>query len=283
MYVKKARDFYKSTGTCLTNEEIPASLTLEQKMNLMCQYFFRMHALFGGRANIEPHAVGDAVDMLFDIRDLCQDLQLAFSVPAADPLLSGEEEEEAADKEEEPIDLSEDDDVVDNQTAAVTDGDEFYRTAMPEEDGGLEMGNQTARSAVDVEAIATEIPAENQRPQQSKGGESVQSKSMSGLAERVEEVEGHERKTSLIIAYYEQVKEKLILMKSGDAVLDRLRDISRRSDSFMCELVDLLMCTRNGPFAPQKRLVTFIQEGPVSSKTDDRLLTLSMLSVRLHL
>ncbi|KAL3681942.1 hypothetical protein R1sor_024898 [Riccia sorocarpa] len=60
--------------------------------------------------------------------------------------------------EEEPIDLSEDDDVIDDQTALVADRDEFYQIAMPNEDSSLEMGNQTARSAVDVEANTTQIP-----------------------------------------------------------------------------------------------------------------------------
>ncbi|KAL3685803.1 hypothetical protein R1sor_003825 [Riccia sorocarpa] len=124
---KKARDFYKSTGAGLIDEEITMGLTLEQKMNSRCQYFFRMHDLFGGRANIEPPVVGDAwlpADMVFDIRDLCQDSHPTFLVLAADPLLSVKEEE-LVDREEEPIDLSEDNDVVDNQAAFVTEGDEI--------------------------------------------------------------------------------------------------------------------------------------------------------------
>ncbi|KAL3684616.1 hypothetical protein R1sor_002638 [Riccia sorocarpa] len=164
---KKACNFSKSTGSGLNDEEVMAGLTLEQKMNSKCHYFFRMHALLGGRANIKPPAVGDAglpVDMVLDVRVLCQDSQPAFSHPAADPLLS-EDEEETVDREEEPIDLSEDDEV-DNQTAPVAYGNEFYQIAMPDETGvdkfyqtaradeddGPEMGNQTARSALDVEA-----------------------------------------------------------------------------------------------------------------------------------
>ncbi|KAL3701028.1 hypothetical protein R1sor_019050 [Riccia sorocarpa] len=76
---------------------------------------------------------------------------------APDPLLS-EDEEEALDRKEEPIDLSEDDE-----------------TARADEDGGLQMGNQTARSMVDVEANTAQIPQQNRRPQQSRGDTSIQS------------------------------------------------------------------------------------------------------------
>ncbi|KAL3690091.1 hypothetical protein R1sor_016400 [Riccia sorocarpa] len=124
---KNARTFYLGTGSGLTDPEIVAGLTLEQKMNAKCHYFFCMHALFGARANVEPLAVGDAglsAEMIFDDRDLCQDSQAACQFSAAEPMLSGDEEE-AADREEEPIDLSEDDEV-DNQTAPVADAGEFF-------------------------------------------------------------------------------------------------------------------------------------------------------------
>ncbi|KAL3683931.1 hypothetical protein R1sor_001953 [Riccia sorocarpa] len=104
---KKVRTFYKSIGSDLTEADIEAGLTLKQKMNVKCHYFFRMHALFGAHANIETPALGDSglpAHMVFDIRDLCQDSQAAFQFFAADPMLS-EDEEEAANREEEPIDL----------------------------------------------------------------------------------------------------------------------------------------------------------------------------------
>ncbi|KAL3687880.1 hypothetical protein R1sor_014189 [Riccia sorocarpa] len=133
------------------------------------------------------------------------------------PLLSGEEEEEVADREEYLIDLSEDKDVVKNQTAFFTDHDEFYQTAMADADGGPEMGNQTALSAVDVEANADEIPIENQRLQQSRGGASVHSvddvRSSGKSRGSRDRPHGSERKTSLITTYEEQVKENLILRK----------------------------------------------------------------------
>ncbi|KAL3687067.1 hypothetical protein R1sor_013376 [Riccia sorocarpa] len=186
-YVKtynKACVFYKSIGADLTDEKITSGLTLEQKMNLKCQYFFRMHAPF---------------------------------VPATHPLLSGDEEE-VADREEELIDLSEKDDVVDNQTMLVADVDEFYQTAMLDEDGSYEMGNQITRSAVDVEANMAQIPQENQRPQQSRGGASVQSvddvrssRKSRGSRDRLLPPE---RKTFLITTYEEQVKEIIGLEES---------------------------------------------------------------------
>ncbi|KAL3681292.1 hypothetical protein R1sor_024248 [Riccia sorocarpa] len=166
---KNARTFYLSTGSGLTEAEIDAGLTLEQKMNAKCHYFVRMHALFGARANVEPLAVGDAglpAELVFDVPGLCQDSQAAFQFSTAEPMLSGDEEE-AADREEEPIDLSGNDEV-DNQTAPVANGDDYFETAKPDvtcgaaffqtacaaEDGGPGMGNQSGRSAVDVETNA---------------------------------------------------------------------------------------------------------------------------------
>ncbi|KAL3699838.1 hypothetical protein R1sor_017860 [Riccia sorocarpa] len=169
--------------------EIDAGLTLEQKMNAKCHYFFRMHAFFGAIANVEPPAVGDAglpAELVFDVPGLCQDSQATFQFFATEPMLSGDEEK-AGDREEEPIDLSEDDEV-DNQTAPVADGDDFFETAMPD--------NRTdARSK--AEAM-----------------QACSWSKMSGLAERSRDrPPPPERKTSLITAYEEQVKEKLVLRK----------------------------------------------------------------------
>ncbi|KAL3690572.1 hypothetical protein R1sor_016881 [Riccia sorocarpa] len=79
---KNARTFYLSTGSGLTEAEIDAGLTLEQKMNAKCHYFFRMHTLFDARANVEPPAVGDAglpAELVFDVLGLCKDSQAAVS------------------------------------------------------------------------------------------------------------------------------------------------------------------------------------------------------------
>ncbi|KAL3691501.1 hypothetical protein R1sor_005152 [Riccia sorocarpa] len=191
---KNARTFYLGTGSGQTEAETAAGL--EHKMNAKCHYFFRMDALFSARANVEPPAVGDAglpAEMIFDDRDLCHDSQTAFQFSAAEPMLS-EDEEEAAHREEEPIDLSEDDE-----------------TARAVEDGGPEMGNQTGHSAVDVESNAVRTPQQNQRPQQSRGDASVQSvddvKSSGKTVRSRDRPPPPKRKTSLITAYEEQVKE----------------------------------------------------------------------------
>ncbi|KAL3697289.1 hypothetical protein R1sor_011365 [Riccia sorocarpa] len=226
---KNARTFYLSTGSGLTEAEIDAGLTLEQKMNAKCHYFFRMHALFGARANVEPPAVGDAG----------LPAELVFDVPA-EPMLSGDEEE-AADRKEEPIDLS-DDDEVNNQTAPVADGDDFFETTMPDvtggaafyqtastaEDGGLGMGNQIGRSVVDVETNEVPTPEQNRRPQQSRGDASVQSvedvRSSGKTVRSRDRPPPPERKTSLITAYEEQVKEKLVLRKETQDQKASFRD-----------------------------------------------------------
>ncbi|KAL3691625.1 hypothetical protein R1sor_005276 [Riccia sorocarpa] len=226
---KTARTFYLGTGSGLTEAEIDAGLTLEQKMNAKCHFFFRMHALFGARANVEPPAVGDArlpAEIFFDDRDLCQDSQAAFQFSAAELMLSGDEEE-AADREEEPIDLSKDDEV-DNQTAPVADaGGFFFETAMLDVTGG-DAFCQTARAAVDVETNAVRTPQQNRVPQQSRGDASVQSvddvRSSGKTVRSKDRPPPPERKTSLISAYEEHVKEKLVLKKEAQYQKASFRD-----------------------------------------------------------
>ncbi|KAL3680300.1 hypothetical protein R1sor_023256 [Riccia sorocarpa] len=195
---KKAGTFYLSTSSGLTDAEIAAGLTLEQKMNARCHYFFRMHALFGARANVELSAVGDAglpAEMVFDVRNLCHDSQVAFQFSAADPMLSG---------------------------------DAFYQTARAAEDGNPEMKNQTGRSAVDVETNAVPAPQQNRRPQQSRADASVQSvddvRSSGKTVRSRDRGSPPERKTSLIIAYEEQVKEKLVLRKEAQDQKSSFKD-----------------------------------------------------------
>ncbi|KAL3697962.1 hypothetical protein R1sor_012038 [Riccia sorocarpa] len=57
---KKPRPFYTGTGAGLTEEDLAAGLTIEAKMNFQCPFFSRMHSLYGSRANVDPHALGDA-------------------------------------------------------------------------------------------------------------------------------------------------------------------------------------------------------------------------------
>ncbi|KAL3680399.1 hypothetical protein R1sor_023355 [Riccia sorocarpa] len=194
---KNARTFYLGTGSGLTEAEIDARLTLEQKMNAKCYYFFRMHALFCARANVKPHAVGDAglpAEIIFDDRDLCQDSQAVFQFSAAEPMLSGDEEE-AADREEEPIDLSEDDEV-DNQTALVADRWMLRPTNRVRQQS---RGDASVQSVDDVRSSGKTVRSRDRPP-------------------------SPERKTSLITAYEEQVKEKLVLRKEAQDQKANFRD-----------------------------------------------------------
>ncbi|KAL3697721.1 hypothetical protein R1sor_011797 [Riccia sorocarpa] len=126
----------------------------------------------------------------------------AFQFYAAEPMLRGDEEE-AADREEEPIDLSEDDEV-DNHTAS------------------------TGRSTLDVETNAGPTPEQNRLPQQRRGDASVQSvedvRSSGNTVRSRDRPPPPERKTSLITAYEEQVKEKLVLRKEAQDQKTSFRD-----------------------------------------------------------
>ncbi|KAL3701893.1 hypothetical protein R1sor_019915 [Riccia sorocarpa] len=121
-------------------------------------------------------------------------------------MLSGDEEE-AADREEEPIDLS-DDDEVDYQTAPVADGDDFFETARPDVTSGAAF-YQTAYA-------------------QSRGDASVQSvedvRSSGKTVRSRDRPPPPERKTSLITAYEEQVKEKPVLRKEAQDQKASFRD-----------------------------------------------------------
>ncbi|KAL3677686.1 hypothetical protein R1sor_020642 [Riccia sorocarpa] len=176
----------KTTGKTLTKVTAFGHMAV----TLRAQGFVKCSGVIMGK-KVARYVIGDAgllAEIFFDDRDLCHDSQAAFQFSAAESMLSGDEEE-AADREEEPIDLSEDDEV-DNQTAPVphageffsetampdvTSGDAFYQTARTGEDCGPEMGNQTGRSAVDVETNAVRTPQQNRVPQQSRGDASAQS------------------------------------------------------------------------------------------------------------
>ncbi|KAL3693403.1 hypothetical protein R1sor_007054 [Riccia sorocarpa] len=215
---KNARTFYLGTGTGLTKAEIAAGLTLEQKMNAKCHYFFRMHALYGARANVEPPSIGDAglpAEIFFDDRGLCQDSQAAFQFSVADPMLSGDEEE-AADREEEPIDLSADDEV-DNQTAPVADASDFFLRPRC-------LRKQAVTHSIRLPNLlrTAVLKWETRLAAQRSSGKTVRSR---------DRPPPPERKTSLITAYEEQVKEKLFLRKEAqdqkasfkDAILEDRR------------------------------------------------------------
>ncbi|KAL3700146.1 hypothetical protein R1sor_018168 [Riccia sorocarpa] len=82
--------------------------------------------------------------------------------------------------------------------------------------------------SVDVEANAARTPQQNRHPQQSKGDPSIQlvdDVRSSGKTVRTRDrTPPPERKTSLIIAYEEQVKEKLVLRKEAQDQKASFRD-----------------------------------------------------------
>ncbi|KAL3690505.1 hypothetical protein R1sor_016814 [Riccia sorocarpa] len=139
----------------------------------------------------------------------------------------------------------------------VTSGDEFYHTARADEDGGPEMENQIGRSAVDVEANTARTPQQNRNPEQSRGDPSVQSvddvRSKGKTVRSGDRALPPERKTALITAYEEQVKEKLILRKEAqdqkasfrDAILeDRLQAREQRERAKIQEGIEAMRRAR---------------------------------------
>ncbi|KAL3697822.1 hypothetical protein R1sor_011898 [Riccia sorocarpa] len=110
----------------------------------------------------------------------------------------------------------------------VTGGAAFYQTAYAAEDDGPGMGNQTGRSVVDVQTNVVPTPKQNRRPQQSRGDASVQSvedvRSSGKTVRSRDRPPQPERKTSLITAYEEQVKEKLVLRKEAQDQKASFRD-----------------------------------------------------------
>ncbi|KAL3693872.1 hypothetical protein R1sor_007523 [Riccia sorocarpa] len=241
---KKARIFYLSTGAGLTDADIAAGLSFEQKMERMC-HFFRMHALYGARANIEPPAVGDSglPDACnFDTTSLFPDSQPVPNVAGTGIHLElSDDEEEAADREEDPMDfLDEEVDAVDYQTGPDGGGHGFVPTAMDDAEGGPDILNQTARSALDVEDPQPEVEAPNVPQAPSREGVSQHSG-------RDRPPTG-KRKNSLISAYEDQVKEKLVLRKAAqehkvtfrDAILDDRRHAREaKHRSRMAEALEL--------------------------------------------
>ncbi|KAL3684885.1 hypothetical protein R1sor_002907 [Riccia sorocarpa] len=182
---KKARTFYLGTGAGLTDADVAARITLEEKMNRQCHFFMRMHALY----DAEIHE------------------------------LSGDEEE-AADQEEDPMDFlgDADRDAFENGTAVNPEVDDIGATAADNDHRGPGSDNQTARSALDVDDEPPEVRVGNARQVPSRGvgsqhsGEDMRSSGRRGGRDKPPPPE---RKNSLISAYEEQVKEKLILRKAA--------------------------------------------------------------------
>ncbi|KAL3692078.1 hypothetical protein R1sor_005729 [Riccia sorocarpa] len=55
---KRAREWLAETGSGLTEEEISLGYTNEKNMHEKCPHFYRMNAIFGNRANVNPPALG---------------------------------------------------------------------------------------------------------------------------------------------------------------------------------------------------------------------------------
>ncbi|KAL3677163.1 hypothetical protein R1sor_027111 [Riccia sorocarpa] len=103
--------------------------------------------------------------------------------------------------------------------------------------------NATGRSAVDVETNTVRTPQQNRHPQQSRCDASVQSvddvRSSGKTVRSRDRPPPPERKTSLITAYEEQVKEKLFLRKKAqdqkasfrDAILEDRRQAREQRES----------------------------------------------------
>ncbi|KAL2614097.1 hypothetical protein R1flu_025789 [Riccia fluitans] len=51
---KKAKEWSMSTGAGLTEEEVTRGMTIEDKLNQKCPFYYRMYAIFRHRANIVP-------------------------------------------------------------------------------------------------------------------------------------------------------------------------------------------------------------------------------------
>ncbi|KAL3702074.1 hypothetical protein R1sor_020096 [Riccia sorocarpa] len=212
---KKARIFYLSTGAGLTDADIDAGLSFEQKMERLCHFFFRMHALYDARANIKPPTVGDSglhADCIFDTTSLFPDSQPVPNVAAtAIHLELSSDKEEAADREEDPRDFLDEEEV---EAVAIRPAQMEAATVlcrprwmMPKE--ALSRRGVSQHSGEDLRSSGRDRRPRPGRDRPPTG----------------------ERKNSLISAYEEQVKEKLVLRKAAqehkvafmDAILDDRR------------------------------------------------------------
>ncbi|KAL3698190.1 hypothetical protein R1sor_012266 [Riccia sorocarpa] len=150
--------------------------------------------------------------------------------------LSGDEEE-AADREEDPMTFLDEEEVeaVDYQTGPEGGGHGFVPTARDDAEGGPDIANQAARSALDVEDPQLEVEAPNVPQAPNRGGVNQHSSEdlRSSGRDRPprpgrDRPPTGEQKNSLISAYEEQVKKKLVLRKAAqehkvtfrDAILD---------------------------------------------------------------
>ncbi|KAL3697827.1 hypothetical protein R1sor_011903 [Riccia sorocarpa] len=223
---KNARTFYLSTGAGLTEADIAAGLSFEQKMEQKCHFFSEcmLYMVPAPTPNRRQLAIQDCLMIAFttslfpDSQPVPNDAATAIHLE-----LSGDEEE-AADREEDPMDFLDEEEVeaVDYQTGPDGGGHGFVPTARDDAEGGPDVANQTVRSALDVEDPQLDVEAPNVPHAPSRGGVSQHS---------------------------EQVKEKLVLRKVAqehkvtfrDAILDDRRQareakqISRMAEALEVE------------------------------------------------
>ncbi|KAL3690807.1 hypothetical protein R1sor_004458 [Riccia sorocarpa] len=164
------KNFTKTTAfghmaVSLCAQGFPTRVNIGRKDESSRSFLYRMHALYGSRANIDPPAVGDAGlpdDRMFGWAPFCLDSQPVHTPFANAEIheLSGDEEE-AADREEDPMDFLGDAerDAFENGTAPNPEVDDIGATAADNHRGGPGSDNQTVRSALDVDDEQSEVQA----------------------------------------------------------------------------------------------------------------------------
>ncbi|KAL3700744.1 hypothetical protein R1sor_018766 [Riccia sorocarpa] len=191
-------------GAGITEEESRSGITLEQKMNAKCPYFFRMHALFGNRANVDPSAVGDfgLADEGVYIPDPVIDSQ--FQEPR-DVYLSGSVEECRG------VDLSND---LDNEQAEMDDVECEPSQAMGTQTmaSNLPSSNLSSVHGGDVRVTQIEPDHDAEMPSNGRGKRKfVQENGSASCASRrgrVKKPKIPERKQNLIGVYENSVQAR---------------------------------------------------------------------------
>ncbi|KAL3679064.1 hypothetical protein R1sor_022020 [Riccia sorocarpa] len=180
---KKARKFYLSTGAGLTDADIAVGLSFEQKMERMCHFFIEcmLYMVPVPTSNRPQLAIQDCMMPAFSTQRLCFRTR---SLCRMSPLL----------------------------TVPDGGGHGIVPTAMDDAEGGPDILNQTARSALDVEDPQPEVEAPNFPQAPSRGGVSQHSGEdlRSSGRDRPprpgrDRPPTGERKNSLISAYEDQV------------------------------------------------------------------------------
>lgn len=79
---KEAKGVSRQTGGGLTEDELEQGITLEDKLNGICEHFYKMDALFGSRANVEPPAQSGPMGFQhFDMMSIVPSSQTQLALP----------------------------------------------------------------------------------------------------------------------------------------------------------------------------------------------------------